>query len=205
MPFPPPDLFNLGIEPRSPALAGGFFATEPAGKHHLRNENAPKFPIYPTTRFHNVTDLSKARKVYDQSSHQPDPTNLRTELKAFLAWPGSAPFILPTVTPLQTGSIPSLVSRYHVLGAPTHSLHRPVIQQQPLLKSAQVSWHTLSIFGPIQPITASSRITNVSSRKHTSMDDTMHDLRNTYGALITTDGLKKKKMHSAYRLALKKR
>ena len=74
----------------------------------------------------------------------------------------------------------------------THSLDHPVIQQQPLLKSAQVSWHTLSIFGPIQPITASSTITTVFSRKHTSLDDAMHDLRNTYGALTPADGLKKK-------------
>ena len=31
--FPPPgDLLNLGIEPESPALAGGVFITEPPGK-----------------------------------------------------------------------------------------------------------------------------------------------------------------------------
>ena len=33
MPFPPPgDLPNAGMEPTSPALAGGFFTTEPPGK-----------------------------------------------------------------------------------------------------------------------------------------------------------------------------
>ena len=33
LPFPPPgDLPDPGIEPMSPALAGGFFATEPSGK-----------------------------------------------------------------------------------------------------------------------------------------------------------------------------
>ena len=33
LPFPPPgDLPEPGIEPKSPALAGGFFATEPPGK-----------------------------------------------------------------------------------------------------------------------------------------------------------------------------
>ena len=33
LPFPTPgDLLNTGIEPVSPALAGGFFATEPPGK-----------------------------------------------------------------------------------------------------------------------------------------------------------------------------
>ena len=45
LPFPPPgDLPNPGIEPSSPALAGGFFTTEPHGKpvpyfkrHHLIN------------------------------------------------------------------------------------------------------------------------------------------------------------------------
>ena len=30
--FPPGDLPNPGIEPASPALAGGFFTTEPPGK-----------------------------------------------------------------------------------------------------------------------------------------------------------------------------
>ena len=33
LPFPPPgDLPNSGIKPVSPALAGGFFTTEPPGK-----------------------------------------------------------------------------------------------------------------------------------------------------------------------------
>ena len=33
LPFPPPgDLPDPGIEPASPALAGGFFTTEPHGK-----------------------------------------------------------------------------------------------------------------------------------------------------------------------------
>ena len=33
LPFPPPwDIPDLGIEPVSPALAGGFFTTEPFGK-----------------------------------------------------------------------------------------------------------------------------------------------------------------------------
>ena len=33
LPFPPPgNLPNLGIEPASPALAGGFFTTEQSGK-----------------------------------------------------------------------------------------------------------------------------------------------------------------------------
>ena len=36
LPFPPPgDLLNPGIEPVSPALAGGFFTTKPPGKHLL--------------------------------------------------------------------------------------------------------------------------------------------------------------------------
>ena len=34
LPFPPPgDLHNRGIEPMLPALAGGFFTTEPPGKY----------------------------------------------------------------------------------------------------------------------------------------------------------------------------
>jgi len=33
LPFPSPgDLPDLGVEPESPALAGGFFTTEPPGK-----------------------------------------------------------------------------------------------------------------------------------------------------------------------------
>ena len=33
LPFPPPeDLPNPGVKPASPALAGGFFTTEPPGK-----------------------------------------------------------------------------------------------------------------------------------------------------------------------------
>ena len=36
LPFPPPgDLPDPGIEPASPALAGGFFTTEPPGKLEL--------------------------------------------------------------------------------------------------------------------------------------------------------------------------
>ena len=35
LPFPPPgDIPKPGIEPSSPALAGGFFTTEPPGKPH---------------------------------------------------------------------------------------------------------------------------------------------------------------------------
>ena len=38
MPFPPPgDLPDPGIEPMSPALAGGFFTTEPPGKLYMWN------------------------------------------------------------------------------------------------------------------------------------------------------------------------
>ena len=36
LPFPPPgDLPDSGIEPASPALAGGFFTPEPPGKPYL--------------------------------------------------------------------------------------------------------------------------------------------------------------------------
>ena len=39
VPFPPPgDLPDSGIEPTSPALAGGFFTTEPPGKLLLAPE-----------------------------------------------------------------------------------------------------------------------------------------------------------------------
>ena len=43
LPFPlPGDLSNLGIEPTSPALAGGFFTTEPLGKPYLVHAAASK-------------------------------------------------------------------------------------------------------------------------------------------------------------------
>ena len=36
LPFPPPgDLPDPGVEPTSPALAGGLFTTEPSGKHKI--------------------------------------------------------------------------------------------------------------------------------------------------------------------------
>ena len=38
LPFPSPgDLPSSGIEPVSPALAGGFFTTEPTAKPHINN------------------------------------------------------------------------------------------------------------------------------------------------------------------------
>ena len=44
MPFPlPGDLPNPGIEPESPALAGGFFTAEPSGKSLL----VPPLPYMP--------------------------------------------------------------------------------------------------------------------------------------------------------------
>ena len=45
LPFPSPDLSNPGIEPVSPALAGGFFIIEPPGKPRIgciQNIKAPK-------------------------------------------------------------------------------------------------------------------------------------------------------------------
>ena len=42
LPFPPPgDVPDPGIEPLYPALAGGFFTTEPLGKPNLRK--SPKY------------------------------------------------------------------------------------------------------------------------------------------------------------------
>ena len=44
--YTPGDLSNLGIKPVSPALAGGFFTTEPAGKQS--NHRSPlKARIFP--------------------------------------------------------------------------------------------------------------------------------------------------------------
>ena len=53
-PFPSPgDLPNPGVEFMSPALAGGFFATEPPGKPlplftHLQNEDIQVDPLDPS-------------------------------------------------------------------------------------------------------------------------------------------------------------
>ena len=42
LPFPPPgDLPDPGIEPMSPALAGGFFTSEPPGKPQGMNRSLP--------------------------------------------------------------------------------------------------------------------------------------------------------------------
>ena len=46
LPFPPPgDLIDLGIKPRSPALAGRFLTTEPPGK---------PFMLYILPHTHNI-------------------------------------------------------------------------------------------------------------------------------------------------------
>ena len=43
LPFPPPgDLPHPGVEPRSPALADGFFTAEPPGKSSIRHTCAGK-------------------------------------------------------------------------------------------------------------------------------------------------------------------
>ena len=40
LPFPPQgDIPNPGIEPRSPAFAGGFFTTEPPGKSNIMQKH----------------------------------------------------------------------------------------------------------------------------------------------------------------------
>ena len=51
LPFPPPgDLPNPGMEPASPALAGGFFTTEPPGKPHGSPITTPRInPLTFTT------------------------------------------------------------------------------------------------------------------------------------------------------------
>ena len=47
LPFPPPgDLPDPGIKPSSPALAGGFFTTEPPGNYHGLNLEPPPRPQF---------------------------------------------------------------------------------------------------------------------------------------------------------------
>ena len=48
LPFPPPgDLSDPGIEPTSPALAGGFFTTEPPGKPRNPGSEQNAKPYFP--------------------------------------------------------------------------------------------------------------------------------------------------------------
>ena len=45
LPFPPPgDLTNPGIKPATPALADGFFATEPSGKPQTKVDMCRIYP-----------------------------------------------------------------------------------------------------------------------------------------------------------------
>ena len=56
LPFPPPvDLPDPGIEPVSPALAGGFFTTEPPGKPQILHASEQLSPLIVTieTEGHN--------------------------------------------------------------------------------------------------------------------------------------------------------
>ena len=54
LPFPPPeDLPNPGIKPMSPALAGGFFTTEPLGKHSNKYVSINNYFKYKWTKFSN--------------------------------------------------------------------------------------------------------------------------------------------------------
>ena len=51
LPFPPPgDLPDPGIEPTSPALAGGLFATEPSGKPYVVYNRSAMEPAGPPDR-----------------------------------------------------------------------------------------------------------------------------------------------------------
>ena len=62
LPFPSPgDLPNPGIKPRSPALAGGFFTTEPPGKpiHSVR----PSFCLSKSLRFYIACNQYPHSKV----------------------------------------------------------------------------------------------------------------------------------------------
>ena len=45
LPFPSPgDLLDPGIEPMSPAMAGGFFTTEPPGEHNYKYSKMKSIP-----------------------------------------------------------------------------------------------------------------------------------------------------------------
>ena len=75
LPFPPPeDLPDPGIEPTSPALAGRFFTTEPAGKPSLKPAEKPLL----------LTKTSPT-KVLDRVSLS--PTSVPLPPQSGLAWP----------------------------------------------------------------------------------------------------------------------
>ena len=55
LPFSSPgDLFDPGIEPVSPALADGFFTTEPPGKPSLSGNNVQNQAKFPNRTFNQV-------------------------------------------------------------------------------------------------------------------------------------------------------
>ena len=86
LPFPPPeDLPDPGIEPTSPALAGRFFTTEPAGKPSLKPAEKPLL----------VTKTSPT-KVLDHVSLS--PTSVPLPLQSGLAWPGLQIILPATAT-----------------------------------------------------------------------------------------------------------
>ena len=56
LPFPSPgDLYDLGIEWASPAMARGFFTTEPPGKAHSTWSN-PKFTFSCFSKYSSVAE-----------------------------------------------------------------------------------------------------------------------------------------------------
>ena len=58
LPFPSPgDLPDPGIKPRSPALAGGFFTTEPPGKPIRSQEIANEYMVIFNKIFHLINQF----------------------------------------------------------------------------------------------------------------------------------------------------
>ena len=70
LPFPPPgDLPNPGIEPKFPALAGRFFATEPISDLEIKKLNrsqpsiSPSFSLFlPLSHTHKIPQTYKGEK-----------------------------------------------------------------------------------------------------------------------------------------------
>ena len=79
LPFPPPgDLPHLGIEPRPPALAGGFLTTEPPGKPNdiwLYRQNT----VHRKTSLHLIYVYESTRKNLWQCLHFKNPRFSQTE------------------------------------------------------------------------------------------------------------------------------
>ena len=71
LPFPSPgDLPNLGMRPKSPALAGGFFTTEPVGKPQVAERLVLSKPLV-NADFGLGDDVGRQEEVREEEDLDP--------------------------------------------------------------------------------------------------------------------------------------